>query len=206
MAKTVDLLLLETIETLGIVGDVVSMKPGHARNYLLPRGLATEPSQELIDQLAEKRAAAKAELDRLRAAREKMVGELEGIEVATVKACNEQGLLYGSVTQQEIADLLNEKGYEIRRRDVRIGEVIKRIGEFDVLIKPENDLEATITLKVEPENPEILDDQLDDEEEAQLSDVAAGVEPAAETSVEGAEAQPAGEGGEAEAEAEPAKG
>jgi large subunit ribosomal protein L9 len=186
------------------VGDVVSVKPGHARNYLLPRGLATEPSQELIDQLAEKRAAAKAELDRLRAAREKMVGELEGIEVATVKACNEQGLLYGSVTQQEIADLLNEKGYEIRRRDVRIGEVIKRIGEFDVLIKPENDLEATITLKVEPENPEILDDQLDDEEEAQLSDVAAGVEPAAETSVEGAEAQPAGEGGEAEAE--PAKG
>jgi len=159
MAKTVELLLVENVENLGIVGDVVSVKTGYARNFLLPRELATAPSQELIDQLADRRKAAQEEMARLRAEREKMVGALEGYQLKFEKACNDQGLLYGSVTQNDIADMLTDLGHVVRVRDVRLGQVIKRIGEYDITVKPDQDLEATVHLTVEPEGGIIIDDE-----------------------------------------------
>ena len=161
-SKSVELLLLENVDTLGIVGDVVNVRTGYARNYLLPRGLATTPSQELIAQLADKRAKAEAERAALRAEREKMIGNLNEYRLTVTKACNDQGLLYGSVTQQDIADLLAEQGFVVAPRDVRIGQTIKRVGEFDIAVKPERDLEATVTLVVESDTPLEIDE---DEEE-----------------------------------------
>jgi large subunit ribosomal protein L9 len=148
MAKQHELLLLENVENLGIVGDVVKVRSGYARNFLLPRNLATEPSDELISQLAERRAEAEREVQRLREAREQMIERLEGFEITLERSCNDQGQLYGSVTQQDIADSLNENGFTVRDKDVRLGHTIKRIDSYDVLIKPEQDLEATIKLWV----------------------------------------------------------
>lgn len=181
-SKNVELLLLENVDTLGIVGDVVTVRTGYARNYLLPRGLATTPSQELIAQLADKRAKAEAERAALRAEREKMVGKLNEFRLTVTKACNDQGLLYGSVTQQDIADLLSEQGFEVAPRDVRIGQTIKRVGEFDITVKPERDLEATVTLVVESDTPLEIDEE---PEEVELTDEAAAAE--AEQAAEGSE-------------------
>ena len=163
MAQTVELLRVENVEHLGIVGDIVKVKPGYARNYLLPRELATSPSQELMDQLAARRKAAQEQMARLRAAREQMVSALEGYQLTVVKTSNDQGLLYGSVTQQDIAELLGEAGHTVRPSDVRLGQVIKRVGEYDIAVKPEQDLEANIHLIVEPEGgfPEDEDDDED---------------------------------------------
>jgi len=136
-SKNVELLLVETVDSLGIVGDVVSVRTGYARNYLLPRGLATTPSQELIAQLAGKRAKAEAERAAKRAEREGMVSRLNEYRLTITKACNDQGLLYGSVTQQDIAELLNDRGFDVGPRDVRIGQTIKRVGEFEIAVKPE---------------------------------------------------------------------
>lgn len=159
-SKNVELLLLESVDSLGIVGDVVTVRTGYARNYLLPRGLATTPSQELIAQLAEKRAKAEADRAAKRAEREKMVGRLSEYRLTIVKACNDQGLLYGSVTQQDIADLLNAQGFQVVARDVRIGQTIKRVGEFELTVKPERDLEATIHLVVESDTPvEVIEEE-----------------------------------------------
>jgi large subunit ribosomal protein L9 len=158
-SKTVELLLVENVENLGIVGDVVSVKAGYARNFLLPRQLATAPSQELMDQLAERRKQAQEEMARLRAAREQMISALDAHQLKIEKACNDQGLLYGSVTQQDIADMLGDLGHAVRPRDVRLGQVIKRIGDYDLTVKPEQDLEATIHLTVEPEGGIIIDDE-----------------------------------------------
>ena len=148
MAKTIELLLTSTVEPLGIVGDVVSVKPGYARNFLLPRELATPPSEEKIAALATQRAEAQKARELRRQQREEMVGKLEGFEVTLTRACNDQGLLYGSVSQQDIADALTEEGYEVRPRDVRLPHAIKRVDSYEIPVKPESDLEATIKLWV----------------------------------------------------------
>ncbi len=184
-SKNVELLLLENVDSLGIVGDVVTVRTGYARNYLLPRGLATTPSQELIAQLADKRAKAEAERAALRAEREKMIGKLNEFRLTVTKACNDQGLLYGSVTQQDIADLLEQQGFEVAPRDVRIGQTIKRVGEFDITVKPERDLEATVTLVVESDTPLAIDEE---PEETELTDEAAAAE-AEKAAAEGDDAE-----------------
>ncbi|MBL0928458.1 MAG: 50S ribosomal protein L9 [Phycisphaerales bacterium] len=150
-SKSVELLLVETVESLGIVGDVVKVRTGYARNYLLPRGLATEPNDELIKQLAAKRAEAERKLAEIRAARTAMIEKLEGIEVTLERSTNDQGMLYGSVTQQDIVKALAAMGYGIRDRDVRLSQTIKRIGDYEVVIRPEADLEAAVKLHVKPD-------------------------------------------------------
>jgi large subunit ribosomal protein L9 len=193
MAQTVELLLVENVEHLGIVGDIVNVRPGYARNFLLPRELATEPSQELIEQLADRRKAAQEEMARLRAAREQMVSALEGFQLKIIKTANDQGLLYGSVTQQDIAELLGEEGHSVRPSDVRLGQVIKRVGEYDITVKPEQELEANIHLTVEPEGGFPEEDLEDEEAEGE-----AGAEGEASAEAEGDLAREA----EAAAEAE----
>ncbi len=157
MAKTVELLLLESVDHVGIVGDVVKVRTGFARNFLMPRGLAEAPSQEMIDSLAEKRAVAQKEVAQKRAERESMIERLEGHTIEVEKNANELGLLYGSVTQHEIATLLNEAGFAVRDRDVRLSQTIKRVDSYEILIRPESDLEATVTLVVQGTGQEYLE-------------------------------------------------
>lgn len=148
MPKTYDLLLTENVESLGIVGDVVNVRSGYARNFLLPRNLATTPSDEKIKSLATKRASAEKMVTEQRSQREQMVDKLEGFEITLERSCNDQGLLYGSVTQQDVATALTVAGFTIRPRDVRLNQTIKRVDNYDIVIKPDVDLEATVKLHV----------------------------------------------------------
>jgi large subunit ribosomal protein L9 len=148
MAKVLELLLVESVEGLGIVGDVVKVRPGYARNFLMPRELATQPSEEKIKELSAKRAEAERQVAEQRKAREELVAKLEGIEITLERSCNDQGLLYGSVTQQDIATALKAMGYIVRARDVRLSQTIKRIDSYEVTIRPETDLEASVKLWV----------------------------------------------------------
>jgi large subunit ribosomal protein L9 len=159
VAKTVKLLLTENVDNLGIVGDVVNVRVGYARNFLLPRDLATEPSDELLAQLAEKRKQAEKQLAELRAHRESLIQKIDGLELTLTRSCNDQGHLYGSVTQQDIAEALTELGYEVKPREVRLPGTIKRVDTFEILIKFDSDLEANIKLWV------VADRSLDDERE-----------------------------------------
>ncbi|MFG0276240.1 MAG: 50S ribosomal protein L9 [Phycisphaerales bacterium] len=159
MPKTLELLLTENVDNLGIVGDVVVVRSGYARNYLLPRGMATTPSEEMIQALATKRAEAEKELARVREMRKSMVERLDGFEVTLERSCNDQGLLYGSVTQKDIADALGEHDFEVKSREVRLPHTIKRIDSYEVLIRFDADLEATIKLWV------VADRELDLDEE-----------------------------------------
>ncbi len=159
MARNVKLLLTENVDNLGIVGDIVNVRIGYARNYLLPFGYATEPSDELIAQLAEKRAQAEKQLAERRAQREEMIGKLNGQELTLVRACNDQGQLYGSVTQQDISSALKELGFNVSPREVRLPTTIKRIDTFDIHIKVDSDLEADIKLWVVADRELDLDEQ-----------------------------------------------
>ena len=159
MPSHVKLLLTENVESLGIVGDVVRVKMGYARNYLLPMGYATAPSEELIASLAERRAQAEKEVAARRAEREEMIGKLDGQELTITRACNDQGHLYGSVTQQDISSALREVGFNVKPREVRLPGAIKRINTFDILVKVDTDLEAHIKLWVVPDRELDLDDE-----------------------------------------------
>lgn len=206
MPKSYELLLVENVESLGIVGDVVNVRSGFARNFLLPRGLATTPSEEKIKALAARRAAAEKMVAEQRAARESMVDKLEGYELAIERSCNDQGLLYGSVTQQELATLLHTAGYAVRARDVRITQTIKRIGDYEIIIKPESDLEATVKLHVKPDRPLEMIRRAEEDAAAAAAAMAAknSADGSAAPAEEAAEAPAAEEGKKAKKE-KPAK-
>lgn len=153
MPKTYELLLTESVDGLGIVGDVVTVRSGYARNYLLPRNVATAPSPEKIQALASRREEAKKILERQRADRVAMIEKLEGFEITLIRACNDLGHLYGSVTQQDISKALAEQHFIVKARDVRLNETIKRVGHYEVHVRPEADLEAVVKLTVNPDRP-----------------------------------------------------
>ena len=153
MARQHELLLLETVDNLGIVGDVVKVKPGYARNYLLPRGLAEAPTQEKIEALAERRAQVEAELKKLAAAQKAMIEKLEGHEITLERSANDAGVLFGGVSQHEIAQHLRDEGFAIEDRHVRLGETIKRLDSYDVPVVINKDLKTEIKLWVVSDRP-----------------------------------------------------
>src|SRR5262249_48863005 len=158
MAKSIELLLTENVENLGIVGDVVKVRTGFARNFLLPRALATTPSEEMIKSLQAKRADAERMLAEQKQARAETVARMAGVELTLEGSCNEQGVLYASVTQQEVASALMAAGFGVRPRDVRLSQAIKRLDTYDVLIKYETDLECHIKLWIVPDKKMETDD------------------------------------------------
>lgn len=162
-SKSVQLLLTENVDNLGIVGDVVSVRVGYARNYLLPMGMATEPSEERLAALAAKRAQAEKQLAELRKQREGIIGRLAGVEITLERSCNDQGILYGAVTQQDIATALTGLGYPVRPREVRLPQTIKRVDTYDVHIKFDTDLEADVKVWVVPDR-KIEEDQREEME------------------------------------------
>jgi large subunit ribosomal protein L9 len=148
MARHLELLLLKSVENLGIVGDTVKVRPGFARNFLLPMKLADVPTPSRIEALKEDRAKAQAELSRLRSAREELHARMEDVAVTIQRSCNDQGVLYGSVTQRDIADALQAAGYDVGVRSIRLAQTIRRIGEYHVPIQFERDLRTEVVIKV----------------------------------------------------------
>lgn len=151
MARNYELLLLETIENLGLVGDVVKVRPGFARNFLLPNAMAEAPTPEKIESLKAARAIAEAHLSKQRAEREAVIARLAGITLTLVRACNDQGVLYGAVTQRDISDQLIIEGYGIDMRAVRLNNPIRRVVTEQVTIQFGRDLVAEITVVVKPD-------------------------------------------------------
>ncbi len=157
MARNVKLLLTDNVESLGIVGDVVNVRTGYARNFLMPRNLATQPSEEKIKALSAKRADAEKMLAELRKQREETAGKLQGVEVTLIRACNDQGHLYASITQQDVAAALVALGHLVKPRDVRISQVMKRVDNYDVHVKLDSDLDSVIKVHVNADRKLDLD-------------------------------------------------
>lgn len=152
--KQIELLLLETIDNLGIVGDVVKVKPGYARNYLLPHGLAETPTQEKIAELSARRAEVEAELKKLRSEQEALIEKLATVELTLQRSANESGLLFGGVSQHDIAELLQAEGFAVEGRHVRIGEKINRLDTYDIPIQLSKELKCEIKLWVVSDKPQ----------------------------------------------------
>jgi large subunit ribosomal protein L9 len=168
MARHVQLLLRETVENLGIVGDIVRVRTGYARNYLLPHQLAETPRPSRIEALKEARAQAQAELAQVRSVRQEMLGRMKDVRISLVRSCNDKGILYGSVTQRDIADALLEKGYDVGTRSVRLAAALRRVGEYTVPVQFERDLRTEIVVAVEPDQPLEEREEMDFDNEGNL--------------------------------------
>lgn len=177
MSKNIELLLLKTVESLGIVGDTVRVKSGFARNYLLPQGLAQRPTPSRIEALKEERAKAQAQLAALRAVREQIIKDLQDVSIRLERSCNDQGVLYGSVTQRDISDALHEAGFGVDVAAVRLSHPIRRVDTYTVPIQFDKDLGIEVTVVVEPDRP--LEDTEESETEAKRDGTAEGTPPAA---------------------------
>lgn len=191
MARNIKLLLIENVEAVGIVGDVVNVRTGFARNFLLPRALATTPSDDLIKSLSAKRADAEKMVAAQRKQREETIEKLKGVEMELVRACNDQGILYGGITQQDVAAELSAKGYAVKARDVRLPGAIKRIDKYEIHVKLDSDLDSVIKLTVKPDR-ELPKDAM--EPEKKKSDAKDG------DKADGAKAEGKDAGGEAREE------
>ena len=181
--RNIDLLLTENVTNLGIVGDVVKVRPGYARNYLLPHNLATKPTEKAKEAVAERRAEVERQMRELRAEQEKLIEKLEGFEVTLKRAANEDGNLYGSVTQHDIAVALQEEGFNVTERDVRIGIAIKKLDSYPIPVQIADDLKAEIKLWVVSDKPaeELMAEATsDDDDEANDESTTDSTEAAAE--------------------------
>ena len=142
-------ILLERIETLGEMGDVVSVKPGYARNFLLPQRKALRASDDNIAYFEAQRKHLEAENDKKKAEAQKVADKLDGLKVPLVRAASEGGQLYGSVTARDIAEAITEKsGVKVRRGQVDLNQNFKMVGLFDVpvILHPEVKKEITVNI------------------------------------------------------------
>jgi len=129
------LLLCRNIEKLGIVGDVVDVAPGYARNYLLPQGLGTEPTQSNIKALAKARLVAEEDRIRERKLLTKLAERMKDVEVTVRARANEDGTLYGSVGKSEISDALKEEGYPIETDHIVLSSPLRQLDNVVVELK-----------------------------------------------------------------------
>jgi large subunit ribosomal protein L9 len=151
--RSVKLLLTDNVDNLGIVGDVVEVRHGYARNFLLPQGLAITPNPAAIKKLAARREEVERQLREKRSEQEALIAKLAGFELTLKRSANEQGLLFGSVTQHDIALALQEHGFNIVERDVRIGSPIKHLETYTLPIQLAKDLRCEIKVHVESDKP-----------------------------------------------------
>jgi len=145
------LLLNESIKNVGRVGDIVEVSPGYARNYLLPKGLAVEPTPGNIKRIeARKQEIEKQERQR-REQQAALLKQLEGVEVTLERRANEQGHLFGSVSATDIAKALQTQGFNIQPDDVNLPGKLDRIEKYTVSIKFAEDLKGDVKVWVAPD-------------------------------------------------------
>ncbi|GAB4186585.1 MAG: 50S ribosomal protein L9 [Simkaniaceae bacterium] len=161
------LLLLEDVINVGRKGDIVKVKPGFARNFLLPQKKAVVADNRTIrmQQKLQEERAKQAEIDRNES--EKIRSEIEDKVFTTQVKIDPEGNLYGSVAAQDIVDILAQEGVQIEKRFVRIGQPIRSLGKHKIWLKLKEGVETSIILQVEGDRP--LVSELKEEEKKEES-------------------------------------
>jgi len=221
------IVLLERIAKLGQMGDVVSVKDGYARNYLLPQGKALRANKANLERFEQDRAQLEARNLERKADAEAVDGKLNGESFVVIRQSGDTGQLYGSVTTRDISELLSQNGFETARNQIILAEPIKILGLHDVNVVLHPEVTSTVTVNVarteeeaerqaagedvtaeqaDEEDTIAVEEVFDDGVEVSLDDAEASedapAEEAAEAPVEEAEEAVAEEATEAETEEE----
>ncbi|MEB4593303.1 50S ribosomal protein L9 [Candidatus Thiothrix sp. Deng01] len=147
-----EVILLKKVENLGALGHVVSVRPGYARNYLIPQGKAKAATKANVDEFEARRAELEAEADATLKAAQARRDQLADM-VLTIKAvAGNEGKLFGSVSNIEIAEAIQAAGVDVERREVRMPQgPIRHLGEFEVGLHLHTEVDATVKVIVEAE-------------------------------------------------------
>ena len=145
-------ILKEDHETLGAKGDVVEVKDGYGRNFLLPRRLAVVATKSAVKQYAEERKQASHKIAAARQSLEGVAARLQGTEVSLTARTGEDNRLFGTITAQQVAEALAAKGFDVDRRKVTVGE-IRTTGTFPATVRLAADLTAEVQVVVVSETP-----------------------------------------------------
>lgn len=143
-----DVILLERIEKLGHMGDVVKVKPGFARNYLLPQKKALRATKDNLAHFERRRDQLEVENQRRRSEAEDVAKTLDGAKVVLIRSAGETGQLYGSVTAKDVADGLTAQGFPVDRKQVQIDIRIKTLGLFQVRVVLHPEVICTVNVNV----------------------------------------------------------
>ena len=204
-----EVVLLERIERLGQMGDVVNVKPGYARNYLLPKRKALRATKENLAQFDAERQQLEADNLQRRDEAQSVADRLDGLQVIVIRSAGESGQLYGSVNARDMAEVVTKAGFTVGRQQVIAERPVKALGFHDFRVRLHPEVEVTVTANVarsteEAETQARLGRALvgmDEEEETGAPDEAPDAAELLEP--EALEAIAAEEAGEPEAEAEP---
>jgi large subunit ribosomal protein L9 len=156
MANTT-ILLREDVDALGGRGEIVKVKAGYARNYLLPQGLATLATKGNVKQIEQERAALLKKAAEDKATAELQKEQMGVIELAFERKAGEGGTLFGSITSMDIAEALQAKGYEIDRKKIALRHPIKETGEYTVNVKLHREVVLPVPVTVTAEGGEVAE-------------------------------------------------
>ena len=149
MASTMQVVLKQDVENLGHTGDLVKVRPGYARNFLLPRGLAVAATRANVKEIEHERMLAAKKAEKLRLEQQEIAKGLEKVVVMVAKEASEEGKLFGSVTAAEVAEALVTKGIDIdKKKLVMPEELIKEVGSYQVSVKLPYGVTASFKLEV----------------------------------------------------------
>ena len=144
----VQVILSEEVTNLGRPGDVVKVRAGYARNYLLPRKLAVEANPKNLREFEHAKGVAMLKREALKQKASGLKARIESLTLAINARAGEEGKLFGSVTNIDIERALREKGVEVDRRRIALAEPIKQLGDFTVTVKLESEVEAHLKVNV----------------------------------------------------------
>jgi large subunit ribosomal protein L9 len=147
----VQVILSEDVPNLGRTGDVVKVRAGYARNFLLPRRLAVEANTRNLQAFEHDKRIALAKRERQKTQALTVKERIESLNLVIRANAGEEGKLFGSVTNIDIERALREKGFDIDRRKINLPEPIKQLGDFAVPVKLEAEVEASLKLQVAAE-------------------------------------------------------
>ena len=142
-------ILLERVQNLGELGESVKVKPGYARNYLIPQGRAMIATAENLAEFEAKRVELERQEAQALAAVQARAEALKGTEVTLARKTGEEGKLFGSVGPQDVADALTEAGTPVARHEVRLlNDTLRQVGDYEVGVHLHADVEASITVHI----------------------------------------------------------
>lgn len=179
---TTTILLREDIDTLGGRGEIVKVRAGYARNFLLPQGLATLATKGNVKQIEKEREALLKKASVEKATAEAQKEQMGSIELAFERKAGDGGTLFGSVTSMDIAEALQAKGYEIDRRKITLRDAIKETGEYTVKVKLHREVTLEVPVTVTAEGGEEV--SAAEKKGRKKKEDAAVEEPAAEVAAE----------------------
>jgi large subunit ribosomal protein L9 len=148
MPATIQVILQSDVDNVGKSGDLVKVRPGFARNFLLPRALAVPATTAQVHRISHEKAVALAKSERVKKEARELAAKLAGVEIKLARAVGDDDKLFGSVTAKEIESAFKAKGFEIDRKKMHMPEAIRALGTFEIPLKLLPDVTATLKIEV----------------------------------------------------------